>query len=108
MSRQITVLGIAIMVCYVAAFVKLNQVQVFEASEHNDRPENTRAQLRDFNQPRGDIVSADGAVLATSEERRAALRFQRVYPRGSCSPTSRATTRSAWARPASNAPTTRI
>lgn len=80
MSRQIKVLGIVIMLCYVAAFVKLNQVQVLEASNYNDRPENTRAQLRDFNSPRGDIVTADGVVLATSEPRRADLRFQRVYP----------------------------
>lgn len=82
MSRQIKVLGAIIMICYVAAFAKLNQLQVLNASEYNDRPENTRAQLRDFNRPRGDIVSADGAILATSEERRAELRYQRVYPQG--------------------------
>lgn len=82
MNRQIKVLGAVIIVCYLAAFVKLNQIQVLNASEYNDRPENTRAQLRDFNRPRGDIVSADGLVLATSEERRAELRFQRVYPEG--------------------------
>jgi peptidoglycan glycosyltransferase len=70
------------MICYVAAFAKLNQLQVLNASEYNDRPENTRAQLRDFNRPRGDIVSADGVVLARSEERRAELRYQRVYPEG--------------------------
>jgi peptidoglycan glycosyltransferase len=81
-SRQIKVLGAVIMICYVAAFAKLNQLQVLNASEYNDRPENTRAQLRDFNRPRGDIVSADGVVLATSEERRAELRYQRVYPEG--------------------------
>ena len=80
MSRQIKVLGAVIMICYVAAFAKLNQLQVLNASEYNDRPENTRAQLRDFNRPRGDIVSADGVLLATSEERRAELRYQRVYP----------------------------
>ena len=83
MSRQIKMLGLVIMVCYVAAFAKLNQIQVLEASNYNDRPENTRAQLRDFNSPRGEIVSADGVVLATSEERRAQLRYQRVYPEGS-------------------------
>lgn len=80
MSRQIKVLGAVIMICYVAAFAKLNQLQVLNASDYNDRPENTRAQLRDFNRPRGDIVSADGVLLATSEVRRAELRYQRVYP----------------------------
>lgn len=80
MNRQIKVLGAVVIACYLAAFVKLNQVQVLDASDYNDRPENTRAQLRDFNRPRGDIVTADGVVLATSEERRAELRYQRVYP----------------------------
>ncbi|MCP4435174.1 MAG: penicillin-binding protein 2 [Actinomycetia bacterium] len=82
MNRQIRRLGIAFVVLYLALFLKLNQVQVFQATALNDRPENTRVLQRDFNEPRGDIISADGAVLATSEERRAALRFQRVYPDG--------------------------
>jgi peptidoglycan glycosyltransferase len=81
-SRQIRRLGLAFIVLYAVLFVKLNQVQVFQAAELTDRPENTRVLQRDFNEPRGDIISADGAVLATSEERRAALRFQRVYPDG--------------------------
>lgn len=80
MSRQIRVLAGVILVCYVAVFVKLNQIQVIEASDYNDRPENTRALLRDFNRPRGDIITADGVTIATSEERRADLRYQRVYP----------------------------
>jgi len=81
-NRHIQRLGIGLLVLYGALFVQLNVVQVFRAEELTDRPENTRVLQRDFNAPRGDIVSADGAVLATSEERRAALRFQRVYPDG--------------------------
>ncbi len=82
MNRQIRRLGLVVLVLYGALFVKLNQVQVFGAQALTDRPENTRVLQRDFNEPRGDIVSADGAILATSEERRAALRYQRVYPDG--------------------------
>ena len=82
MNKQIRILAAVILLCYVAIFVKLNQIQVIEASEYNDRPENTRAQLRDFNRPRGDIVTADGIPIATSEERRADLRYERVYPEG--------------------------
>ncbi|CAN5598286.1 penicillin-binding protein 2 [soil metagenome] len=82
MNRQIKILGVVIMLCYVAAFLKLNQIQVLDASKYNDRPENTRTQLRDFNRPRGDIVTADGQIAATSEEQRAQLRYQRVYPEG--------------------------
>lgn len=82
MNRQIKILGIVIMVCYAALFAKLNQIQVFEASSLNDRPSNTRQQVRDFNSPRGRIVTADGAVIAKSNETKGALRFQRVYPGG--------------------------
>jgi peptidoglycan glycosyltransferase len=81
-TKQIKALGIIVLVCYVAIFVKLNQVQVLEADAYSNRPDNTRQLQRDFNQPRGDIITADGVVAATSEERRAALRYQRVYPDG--------------------------
>ena len=80
MSKQIRILAAVILLCYVAIFVKLNQIQVLEASEYNDRPENTRAQLRDFNRPRGEIVTADGITIARSDARRSDLRYQRVYP----------------------------
>lgn len=82
MTRQIRILTGVILACYLAVFVTLNQIQVLEASDYNDRPENTRALVRDFNRPRGDIVTADGVVAATSESRRADLRYRRIYPEG--------------------------
>ncbi|MGB3411286.1 MAG: penicillin-binding transpeptidase domain-containing protein [Microthrixaceae bacterium] len=82
MNRQIKILGIVIMICYTALFAKLNQIQVLDASKLNDRPENTRQQIRDFNSPRGEIVTADGIVIAKSKEARGGLRFQRMYPAG--------------------------
>jgi peptidoglycan glycosyltransferase len=80
--RQIAFLGAAILICYTALFVKFNQLQVFQAGALNDRPENSRSLQRDFNEPRGSIVTADGVLAAYSEERRATLRYQRVYPEG--------------------------
>lgn len=82
MNRQIKILGIGIMVCYAILFAKLNQIQIFEASELNNRPANTRQQIRDFNSPRGQIVTADGIAIAKSKEVKGELRFQRVYPGG--------------------------
>jgi penicillin-binding protein A len=82
MSRQIRWLGMAIVACYLLLFLRLNQIQVIEADDLNTRPGNTRIIQRDFNEPRGDVLSAEGAVLATSVERRAALRYQRTYPEG--------------------------
>jgi peptidoglycan glycosyltransferase len=62
--RQIAFLGAAILICYTALFVKFNQLQVFQAGALNDRPENSRSLQRDFNEPRGSIVTADGVLAA--------------------------------------------
>ncbi|MBS1837044.1 MAG: penicillin-binding protein 2 [Actinobacteria bacterium] len=80
MKRQIKALGLVILLCYLALFLKLNQVQVLEAQSLSDRPDNTRQLQRDFNQPRGDIVSADQQLVATSVDVHAPLRYQRRYP----------------------------
>ena len=83
MNRQIRRLGIAMAVLFLALFVQLNVVQVFRAESYNGNPNNTRAVTRDFNRPRGQIVSADGTVLARSEEVPGSqLGRQRVYPEG--------------------------
>jgi penicillin-binding protein A len=65
-NRQIRRLGVGLLACYVALFAMLNWVQVIQADTYNDNPLNTAKIRRDFNRPRGSIVSADGAVLATS------------------------------------------
>lgn len=82
MNRHIKILGVVILLCYFAAFVKLNQLQVVDADRLTNHPGNSRQQLRDFNRPRGDILTSDGEIIATSEERRAQLQYQRVYPHG--------------------------
>ena len=66
MTRQIRLLGIGLMVCFVVLFVQLNRLTVFQAAELNDNPNNTREILRDFSQPRGSITTADGVVIARS------------------------------------------
>ena len=66
MNRSIRRLGIAIVVLYLALFVKLNWIQVVDKESLDDNPLNTAQVRRDFNRPRGNITSADGAVLAES------------------------------------------
>ena len=66
MNRQIRRLGVGLLVLYGALFVQLNVIQVVRARAYNDNPNNTRAIVRDFNQPRGQILAADGTVLAHS------------------------------------------
>jgi len=82
MTRQIRLLGLGLMVCFALLFVQLNRIAVFEAAELNDNPNNTRAILRDFTQPRGTVTTADGVVIAESVPSDDRFELQRRYPEG--------------------------
>lgn len=85
MNRNITRLGVVLVVLFVALFVKLNWIQVVDKASLDDNPLNTAQVRRDFNRPRGSIVTADGAVLAQSipnPDTSAELKRIRVYPEG--------------------------
>ncbi|MCX7621294.1 MAG: hypothetical protein N2037_10675, partial [Acidimicrobiales bacterium] len=64
MNKQIRGLGVFLVLCYVALFVRLNQIQVVDAEKLNEDPLNARRVVQQFNRPRGLIISADGVVLA--------------------------------------------
>ena len=80
MSKQIRNLGVFLAVCYVALFLQVNRLTVFDAEALQDKPQNTRAVERDFSSPRGNIVSADGVVLAESVPSDDRFELQRTYP----------------------------
>ena len=84
MNRQIRQLALGLMACYVVLFVALNYWQVGRQEDLNARFDNTRAVRREFEKPRGDIVSADGVVAATSVENPpgSTFTYQRQYPTG--------------------------
>jgi peptidoglycan glycosyltransferase len=82
MSKQIRNLGVFLALCYSALFLQVNRLAVFDAESLQDKPENTRAIERDFSSPRGDIVTADDVVLATSVPSDDRFELQRVYPTG--------------------------
>ncbi|MGI9645252.1 MAG: peptidoglycan D,D-transpeptidase FtsI family protein [Ilumatobacteraceae bacterium] len=85
MNRQIRQLAVGLMACYVALFVALNYWQVGQKQELDARFDNTRAVLREFNKPRGPIVTADGVVIARSlpnPDEAADSEFVREYPTG--------------------------
>ena len=67
-NSQIRRLGIGLIVCYVALFVQLNWIQVVHKDELDNNANNTIGVKQDFNQPRGTITTADGALLAQSVE----------------------------------------
>lgn len=79
-NRQIRRLGIGLVVLFVLLFAQLNWLQVIKADDLADDPRNTRNAVRDFSQPRGEIVSADGKVLARSEATDDSFKRLRVYP----------------------------
>jgi peptidoglycan glycosyltransferase len=83
-NKQLRLLGAGLIVCYIALFAMINYVQVWHAQALNDSPLNSRKIVRDFDQPRGQIISADGAVLAKSIPSAAGdpFTFQRQYPEG--------------------------
>ena len=85
MNTKIRRLTLALLVCYVALFVQLNILQVGRQSELEAHPRNDRQTLRDFNRPRGPIVTADGLVVARSVPTTAPgaeFEYQREYPLG--------------------------
>lgn len=82
MNRQIRLVGVGLLVCFTALFVQLNRLQVFERSELEENPLNTRDIVRDFGEPRGDIVTIDGEVVATTVDVGGQLRRERRYPFG--------------------------
>ncbi|MCB0997768.1 MAG: penicillin-binding protein 2 [Acidimicrobiales bacterium] len=86
MNTRIRRLAVGLLVCYLALFVQLNLLQVQREEELTSDPRNDRQTIRDFNRPRGDIITADGVVLARSvriDEPDAELKYRREYPTGS-------------------------
>lgn len=81
MNRRIRSLAVFLLVLYLALFVQLNILQVGRREALDTHPFNNRQTIRDFNRPRGSIVTADGVVVARSvpltDDQYA---FQREYP----------------------------
>ncbi len=84
MNRQIRQLAFGLMACYVVLFVALNYWQVGRKTELDARFDNTRQVLREFNKPRGPIVTTDGVVVARSFDNPPGSRYEysREYPAG--------------------------
>ena len=80
MERRIRRLGVAMVLCFVALFVQLNHIQILDANSLSNNPENPHVIQIERSQPRGDILSADGVVLASSvPSSGGTYKYQRVY-----------------------------
>jgi len=82
MNRQIRQLGVAMLVLFALLFARLNWVQVFDAEQLTADPLNTRRVVRDFGQRRGNIITADGTVIAESIDVEGRFERLRRYPEG--------------------------
>jgi len=84
-NTKIQRLAVGLLLCYLALFVQLNVLQVGRQEELTADVRNDRQTIRDFNRPRGPIVTSDGVVVAQSlpvTDPNAEFKFQRDYPAG--------------------------
>ena len=82
MNRQIRRVGIAVVASFGALFLQLNWLQVIDAHSLANNPRNVRAVLRDYAEPRGQIVTSDSVVVARSEPAKDEFERLRTYPTG--------------------------
>jgi peptidoglycan glycosyltransferase len=86
MAGRIRLLGIGMVLCFLALFLQLNNVQVKNAHKYATSPYNPAVNAAKFDQPRGIIQSADGMVLAQSvavkKPCRTCYKYVRQYPLG--------------------------
>jgi penicillin-binding protein A len=82
MEKRIRRLGIFMLLCFVALFIQLNNIQVFKANSLATSSSNPRVQTLARSQTRGSILAADGTVLATSvlAPKGSLYKYERVYP----------------------------
>jgi peptidoglycan glycosyltransferase len=80
MNVGIRRVGLAIMAMFIVLVAQLTYLQVADSKKLADDPHNARKFLQDLRQPRGEIVTSDGFVVAKSTPTNDEFRFQRVYP----------------------------
>ncbi len=83
MQKQIRRVGLVLLLLFVLVFANLNYLQVFNAKAIADNPHNVRRLYQEYSVKRGNIVTADGKVVATSKPTKGNLKYERVYPGGS-------------------------
>ena len=81
MEKRIRRLGIFMLLCFVALFLQLNNIQVLKANSLANSPNNPRILTAERSQTRGSILSSDGTVLASSvlAPKGSLDKYQRVY-----------------------------
>jgi peptidoglycan glycosyltransferase len=82
MNRPITRISIAVLAMFVILLVNVNYLQAVEPGNLAGKPDNPRAQYNQNQVQRGNIVTADGHVIATSKPSNDSYKYQRTYSDG--------------------------
>jgi penicillin-binding protein A len=81
-NSAIRKVGYALTLLVLVLVGQLTYLQVVDANHLANDPNNIRKFLRDFNRPRGEILTTDGQIVARSDKTGGELKYQRVYPQG--------------------------
>ncbi len=81
MERRIRRLGVFMLLCFVALFIQLNNIQVLKAGSLANSPNNPHVLDVARSQTRGSILSSDGVTLASSvlAPKGSYYKYQRTY-----------------------------
>ncbi|MHB1597794.1 MAG: penicillin-binding transpeptidase domain-containing protein [Acidimicrobiales bacterium] len=82
MDRRIRVLAVFFLLCFGVLFVQLNNLQVRQATALRRSPYEPTTAVSSWLLPRGDIISANGKVLAYSTKNPDGPGYLRRYPEG--------------------------
>jgi peptidoglycan glycosyltransferase len=81
MGRRIRWLGVVLILCFSLVMFQLVNVQFRQANALNDQAHNPRVIALKYTQTRGDVLAADGTILAQSTKTNNGLyKYQRSYP----------------------------
>jgi len=82
MNRPIKRIALAALVMFVILLIDVNYLQAVRASNLANRPLNDRTEYEQNRVQRGNIVTADGLMVATTKPSNDLFKYQRVYPAG--------------------------
>lgn len=82
MNRPIRRVGYAVVVLMLILVAQLTYLQVVDANKLANDPRNVRKTLRSYNRARGEILTADGQLVAQSVPTTGDFKYQRKYPLG--------------------------
>ncbi len=82
-DRRVAWVGTVLLLCFVLLFLQMNNLQVRESGTVRSNPffQTTTTVPSPFDEDRGEIITADGVVLAYSRPTNDSFKYLRVYPK---------------------------